>query len=313
MEPLFEHRKQFSGVETRVLELEGRGDPVVLFHGWSDSADTWRYVLALLAREGRRAIAVDLPGFGTAELPGDGLLLPQLDAFGAAVLRYALTVPHRPRARGAERGPGPRRGAHATRPCAVVVGNSLGGCLALRLAQRTGATQSSAERIARVVALAPAGLDMAGWFRLIEHDPLLRPLLALPVPLPRRAMREVVGRVYQSLAFAHPEAIDPGVTRAFSRHHADREAVARLLASGRRLIPELRDPYALETIAAPVLLIWGDRDRMVYASGAGRVLAEVPDARLELLHECGHCPQVERPERVVELVLQGARQAAHAA
>src|ERR1700754_4974166 len=89
MEPLFEHRMQFAGVDTRVLELEGRGDPFVLFHGWSDSADTWRHVLALLARHERRAIAVDLPGFGTAGAAQDGALLPQLDAFGAEALAYA--------------------------------------------------------------------------------------------------------------------------------------------------------------------------------------------------------------------------------
>ena len=67
MEPLFEHRMEFAGYETRVLELEGRGDPIVLLHGWSDSADTWRCVLAQLGRQERRAIAVDLPGFGAAD------------------------------------------------------------------------------------------------------------------------------------------------------------------------------------------------------------------------------------------------------
>lgn len=302
MEPLFEHRMEFAGVETRVLELEGRGEPVVLFHGWSDSADTWRHVLALLARRGRRAIAVDLPGFGTAGRPADGPLLPQLDAFGAAVLRYATADAGRGTARG--------RGAGSRGRRVFVAGNSLGGCLALRLAER-GAVHDV--EVARVVALAPAGLDMAGWFALVEHDPLLRTLLALPLPLPGRAVQGVVGRLYRALAFAHADEIEPGVVRAFAQHHPDRAAVARLLASGRRLLPELRDPFDLPAIDCPVLLIWGDRDRMVYASGAARVLDEVADARLELLQGCGHCPQIERPQQVVELLLEGDRRAARAA
>jgi len=333
MEPLFEHRMEFAGTATRVLELEGRGDPVVLLHGWSDSADTWRCLLALLARAERRAIAVDLPGFGAAAPPADGPLLPQLDAFGAAVVRYALADIRRPRG-------GARRGAARARRGggrAVVVGNSLGGCLALRLAQRAGggaargrggAAGRPAERPAgargrraaggrlaleRVVALAPAGLEMAGWFRLVERDPVVRSLLALPLPLPRRAVQEVVGRVYAALAFAHPDAVEPGVIRAFARHHPDRAAVARLLASGRRLLPELRDPFELEAIDCPLLLVWGDRDRMVYASGAERVLAAVPGARLELIEDCGHCPQVERPELIAELILDGEAAAARAA
>jgi pimeloyl-ACP methyl ester carboxylesterase len=48
----------------------------------------------------------------------------------------------------------------------------------------------------------------------------------------------------------------------------------------------------------PVLLVWGDRDRLVFHRGADRVLSEVADARLELLEGIGHCPQVEAPERV---------------
>ncbi|HST39332.1 MAG TPA: alpha/beta hydrolase [Conexibacter sp.] len=313
MEPLFEHRMQFAGVETRVLELEGRGDPFVLFHGWSDSADTWRHVLALLARHDRRAIAVDLPGFGAADAAGDGPLLPQPDAFGAEALAYAAADirPARGRSR-ARRGAAARRGrsGRARGRRAVVVGNSLGGCLALRLAER-GTVGGVA--IERVVALAPAGLEMPGWFRIVERDPVVRSLLALPLPLPGRALQEVVGRVYGALAFAHANEIEPGVVRAFARHHPDRAAVARLLASGRRLLPELKDCFELSAIDCPVQLIWGDRDRMVYSSGAQRVLDEVSGAQLELLEDCGHCPQVERPERVVELLLQQALPVARAA
>ncbi len=311
MEPLFEHRMEFAGIETRVLELEGTGDPFMLFHGWSDSADTWRHVLDLLARNDRRAIAVDLPGFGTADPLAAGPMLPQLDAFGAEAVAYAAADirPARGRSR-ARRAAAARRGRAGRargRRRAVVVGNSLGGCLALRLAQQRSV---GGVEVARCVALAPAGLEMAPWFRLIERDPVLRGLLALPVPLPGRALQEVVGRVYGALAFAHPRAVEPGVARAFARHHPDRAAVARLLASGRRLLPELRDCFELSEIECPVQLIWGDRDRMVYASGAERVLSEVADARLELLEDTGHCPQIERCERVVELLLGDAGVAA---
>jgi pimeloyl-ACP methyl ester carboxylesterase len=287
MEPLFEHRLDLAGVATRVLELEGRGDPVVLFHGWSDSADTWRHVLARLARSERRAVAVDLPGFGDAGPLDEGPMLPQLDAFGAAALAYA--------------GAG-RRGARA-----VAVGNSLGGCLALRLAER------QPKRVGRVVALAPAGLDMARWFALIERDRVLRALAAVPAPLPSPVVRGAVGRAYRALVFGDPAAIEPEVVDAFTRHHPDRPALARMLASGRRLIPELRDPFDFAAVRCPVQLIWGDRDRLVFHRGAQRLLAAVPGSCLELLEGCGHCPQLERPERVVELLLEDEAPLARAA
>jgi pimeloyl-ACP methyl ester carboxylesterase len=277
MEPLFEHRMEFAGYETRVLELEGQGDPIVLFHGWSDSADTWRCVLAQLGRQERRAIAVDMPGFGTADPLADGPMLPQLDEFGAAALAYAG---------------GRRRAAKA-----IVVGNSLGGCVALRLAER------APRRVGRVVALAPAGLDMARWLTLIEHDQLLRVLVHAPVPFPPRVVQTAVARVYRSLAFADPDAVEPGIARAFAQHHPDRAALARMLASGRRMLPELRDPFDFSAMRCQVQLVWGDRDRLVFHRGAQRLLAAVPGSRFELLERCGHSPQIEYPERVVELLL----------
>ena len=86
LQPLFEHRVHAAGYETRALELEGDGPGLVLLHGWGDSADTWRPLLAELGARDRRAIAVDLPGFGTASrLTGDAML-PQLDAFAAALV-----------------------------------------------------------------------------------------------------------------------------------------------------------------------------------------------------------------------------------
>ena len=157
IEPLFEHRQSFAGYETRVLELEGDGPPILMFHGYADSADTWRQALALLSRHGQRAVAVDLPGFGAADPLSHQPILPQLDEFAAGAVRYAAGRPRQP---------------------VVVVGNSLGGCVALRLAERQG------KRLAGVLAVAPAGLVMNRLLYLVERDPVLRSLLALPTPVP---------------------------------------------------------------------------------------------------------------------------------
>src|SRR3954468_16633266 len=69
VQPLFEHRLELAGFETRALELEGEGPPLLLLHGWADSADTWRLLLDRLGRDDRRAVALDMPGFGTAPPP----------------------------------------------------------------------------------------------------------------------------------------------------------------------------------------------------------------------------------------------------
>ena len=102
---------------------------------------------------------------------------------------------------------------------AIVCGNSLGGCVALLLAERSDLD------LAGIVPVAPAGLDMARWFAVIERDPLLRTLLAAPVPMPRAALQRVVGEVYKRLAFHRPGDVDPRVAATFAvplrrpRHH----------------------------------------------------------------------------------------------
>jgi pimeloyl-ACP methyl ester carboxylesterase len=89
----------------------------------------------------------------------------------------------------------------------------------------------------------------------------------------------------------------------FTYHHRDRAKVASYLDIARRLVPELRSPFELSRIGAPVLLVWGDRDRLVFHQGAERVLNDVPGSRLELLKGIGHCPQVEAPQQLLELLI----------
>jgi pimeloyl-ACP methyl ester carboxylesterase len=271
VQPLFEHRLTLAGYETRGLELEGDGPPLLLLHGWADSADTWRLVLDRLARAGRRALALDLPGFGTADpLDRREPILPQLDRFVDAAL--------------AEVGAG-----------ALIAGNSLGGAAALRAAERA--------ELGGVVPIAPAGLDMARWFALVERDPLVRKLLASPVPVPNAIVRRAVAEAYRRLAFRHPREIDPLVGETFTSHLSTKASAARILDTGRRLLPELRDPFQLDRIECPVLLIWGADDVMVFRTGAERVLAAAPAARLEVIEDCGHCPQIERADLLTELLI----------
>jgi pimeloyl-ACP methyl ester carboxylesterase len=252
VQAIFEHRLELSAHTTRALELDGDGPGIVLLHGWGDSADTWRPLLSELRTRGRRVIAVDLPGFGQATRLGKGALLPQLDAFAAELVE--MWADGRP---------------------VVVAGTSLGGCLALRLAERGKLP------LAGVVPVAPAGLGMPGWFDVIERDPLVRALLAAPIPVPLALVRE-------RPALAYPRVADA---------YAPPAAIAALL-------PELVvAPFDLVDVDCPVLLVWGARDRRLPATEARIVLDQLPMTHVALIEGCGRSPQLEATGRLLELLL----------
>src|SRR6478752_5328364 len=135
------------------------------------------------------ACAVDLPGFGEASKLDSGPVLPQLDAFALEL----VTV-------WAENEP------------VVVAGASLGGCLALRLAEHPGEL-----KLAGVVPVAPDGLELPSWFDPIEEDPLVRRLLSMPIAVPGEIVRRGQRGAHRKLAFSHPSEAQKAVVEAFSR------------------------------------------------------------------------------------------------
>jgi pimeloyl-ACP methyl ester carboxylesterase len=271
MDALFEHRIDVAGHSTRALESPGDGPGIVLLHGWGDSADVWRALLEELSLRERRAIAVDLPGFGRATALKPGAVLPQLDAFAAELVR----------------------GWSDGEPV-VVAGSSLGGCLALRLAE-----QETVE-LAGVVPMAPDGLEAPAWFDAIEEDPIVRKLLSMPLPVPNALVRNAERGAFDRLALRDANASQRAVVDALAK---DGETRA-LMASGRGLLPELSAaPFDLVGIRCPVLLVWGDHDRMLPHSGARIVLDSLPTTQVELIEGCGPRPQLEAPARLLELLL----------
>lgn len=269
---------ELGGVETRRLELPGAGPPFLLLHGFADSADTWRPVLPHLAEAGRGAAAIDLGGFGTAgPLDPHHSQLQQWDRMVAGAIRE-LSAAH--------------DGADV-----YVVGNSLGGCLAMRAAERPELP------VGGVVPIAPAGLDMARWLPIIEGERLIRLLRLSPVPIPELVVREVIARVYSGLAFSSASAADRELVDSFTSHIPSIQRGSEILDMGRRMLPELEKPFRLELVECPLVLIWGERDRMVFTTGAERVLRTVPYSDIEIIPGCGHCPQLEVPAELSAMLL----------
>jgi pimeloyl-ACP methyl ester carboxylesterase len=198
-------------------------------------------------------------------------VLPQLDAFAAELVR----------------------GWSGGEPV-VVAGSGLGGCLALRLAQQ------DAVELAGVVPMAPDGLEAPAWFDAIEEDPIVRKLLSVPLPVPNALLRAAERAAFDGLALRDAAASQRAVVDALA---TDAETRA-LMASGHGLLPELSAaPFDLVGIRCPVLLVWGDHDRMLPHTGARIMLDSLPTTHVQLIEDCGPRPQLEATDRLLELLL----------
>ena len=268
-------RLELDGVATRMIRTRGHGAPAVLLHGWLDNAETWLAVLERLAALDRAAIAYDQPGFGVAPPLGPGNVLDQLADFAEEAVVQA---------------------AARTGRKVVVAGNSLGGWVALRLAERSDLP------IAGVVAIGPAGIRMAPLFFTADRIPAVSQLISFPAPVPSALTRRVVGRLYRALAFGDPGSVDQIVIDRFTRYNVERPVIRQRIDYAKRIRADLDNPFDAGAIDVPVTVIWGDRDRLCVPAGARDLAGMLPHAKIVMLEGVGHTPQVEAPDVVVEAI-----------
>jgi pimeloyl-ACP methyl ester carboxylesterase len=136
---------------------------------------------------------------------------------------------------------------------------------------------------------------------------LLRPELGL---LPHSLGRARVARQFWSM-FADPDQIDPSVADVvvdeFQRIYASAGARLAFLTSARNIY--LDRPFGrggfyprLSELEAPTMFVWGACDRIIPPAFMPHVAKWLPSAEQIVLEDCGHVPQVERPEQTIGLL-----------
>ncbi len=242
-------------------------------HGFVDTWRTWELVLPALERR-HEVLAPTLAGHagGPQIAPGE---------LGDATLADAVE----------------RAMDDAGFEVADVVGNSLGGYVALQLAARG--------RARSVVALAPAG----GWARGDESYRRMLHAQAEQVEL----MRRIAPQADALLATKEGRR---RATRALvtSFEHIPAELIAHLMlgvaassASSELIDHALREGWTVEPerITCPVRIVWGTADSFLpWPSAAVRFRDEwLPHADWVVLDGVGHCPQLDVPLETAELIL----------
>lgn len=259
------HRVELPGGEVNYAEI-GEGDPIVFVHGISGSWQNWLENLPHFGRD-RRAIALDLPGFGASPMPSWPIDMP---AYGRLLQDFCEKL-------------GVGSGA-------TLVGNSMGGLVAAE------AVLSAPGRFDRLVLVSAAGFintwlphqrgvatshawntfgrpfGAAARF-VVSHHRARYLMFRFFIRYPDRLRKELL---WEQMASGLP---CPGFADSL-------DAVIEYDARDR-----------LEEIKIPTMIVWGTDDWVIPSAAALSYNRRIPHSRLEIFEHTGHVPQLERPVR----------------
>jgi pimeloyl-ACP methyl ester carboxylesterase len=250
----------------------GAGPPLVCVHGFTDTWRTWELVLPDLERH-HDVLAPTLPGHAGGPPLDDPVTEAALpDAIERAMDDAGFETAH-------------------------IVGNSLGGFVALQLAARG--------RARSVVALSPAG----GW---AESDESFQETLGFFTEMqgPLQAAAPHADAIVATLAGRRRASML--LTKKFE--HIPPELLAHQLvgaAGCTGVLPMVeflrREGYRLDAdqVTCPVRIVWGTADQLLpWPSSAARFREDwFPDADWVELEDVGHSPQLDVPLQTAQLIL----------
>jgi pimeloyl-ACP methyl ester carboxylesterase len=258
---------EIDGVRIHYQE-KGVGMPLVLIHGFTSSTYTWKDVFEPLSRS-FRVIAIDLKGFGFSGKP-DGDYTKRAQAQLVIHLLDNLKIEK-----------------------AWLVGNSMGGEVALNVAL------ADPQRVAGLILIDSAGVAVKGGASLA----------------PAYVRMPLIGRLLTALALTSDKLVREGLEKSFfddTKVTDDRVAhyYQPLRTRGGQLAA-LRartqwDQFPIEQdlgkINARTLIIWGAEDALIPLAAGRAMDSLIKDSKLVIIEKCGHVPQEEMPDRVLEEV-----------
>jgi 4,5:9,10-diseco-3-hydroxy-5,9,17-trioxoandrosta-1(10),2-diene-4-oate hydrolase len=236
---------------------QGSGPVVVWLHGSGPGASghsNFKGNYPAIAGGGYRSIVIDIVGFGFSDKPEDEIY--SLDFFVECVAQTldAIGVEH-----------------------CTVVGNSLGGAIAIGLAL------AQPDRVDKLILMAPGGLSPMEEYGQMPGMQRMFQVYGSGEPVTNEVMKAL---------FAFGLMHDP--VHATDELVAERMQVMALMngqVMASMQIPELTGRLA--ELTCPVLGFWGTNERMMPDSGIMNFAKHCPRLRLILVSECGHWVMVE--------------------
>jgi 2-hydroxymuconate-semialdehyde hydrolase len=264
-DPEIAHKIDVAGIETNYHD-QGLGTPVLLIHGSGPGVTAWanwRGLIPVLSSS-HRVIAPDVAGFGYTDAPKDFQYNPATWTAHMFGLLDALGLPR-----------------------VSVIGNSLGGALALKMAI------DRPERIDRVVTMGTAGIPHPitdGLEAVWGYQPALD------------RMRKLLDFFLYDTSIVSPDLADLRY-RATLRPGAQERFASMFPAPRQKMLDSLALPEeALRALPHRTLLVHGREDQVVPVLTSERLSKLIPNSDLHVFGKCGHWSQIEKADEFAELV-----------
>ena len=272
------------------VENERDKKPLLFLHGFGANSNHWRKNIKSFAKNGYAVYSIDLLGFGKSDQPGikeigkldNGIWCDQVTDFINDIIRPINSNK------------------------IVIVGNSLGGLVALTCAV------SIPEEISGIIASPlpdPIGhrinhSEIKTKFKSLKYKLTRLFVILLPIEL----ILFVINRfklIYFFLNFAYEkkEFIDKELFNLISipskRPSAARSLRAMCLGMTTRS-NKLKSSFLLKVISnvkkVPFLLIWGEKDKFIPLNYGKRIAKRFPWVELKVISNSGHCVHDEDPQ-----------------
>jgi pimeloyl-ACP methyl ester carboxylesterase len=263
---------QVDGIKTFVVKA-GRGHPLLLIHGAAPGASSlvnWKLNVEPLAAAGFAVYAYDQPGFGYTDNPTDHSIEYRVTHAKALINALGFDQVH-------------------------VVGNSVGGYIAARLALADARVRSFVTTTSG--SLSPQGsaesqaLAKKHSEELREYEPSLENMRKL-----------TLGTIF------HKELVTEELVRERYEMSTGKNYEAQL---ERRNAQRQRPVYDdLSQLRVKALLLWGSNDRGVSVERGLELFRRVPGAEFHLFDKCAHWVQWDQADRFNRLVTDFLREPA---
>ena len=246
--------------------------PVLCVHGWPQSSYMWRHLLPALASAGRRALALDLPGFGDSSPDPPGTWERHVES----IERFRREI-------GLDQ--------------VVLVVHDTGGAIGLRWAC------DHPDAVAGLV------ISNTGFFPDYEWTEIAK---TMRTPIQGEALVDSLSRDgLATLLQAVSSGIDERAVDEYWKAFSTADSRRGMLELYRSFDLDELEPYQgrLAGLGVPALIVWGEQDDYLPHDYASRFASEIPGAELVLLESARHFLFEDEPERCAKETIDFLRQA----